>query len=86
MAIYDLQKLIRNVNRDPAFRRAFFEAPEKVMGSYDLTPDEGRSLVDRNYGALYRLGVHGLLLRPLSILHNVAEEDYLRAIREVPPS
>jgi hypothetical protein len=32
-------------------------------------------------GALYGMGVHGLLLRPFTILHNVAEADYLKAIR-----
>jgi len=32
-------------------------------------------------GALYGMGVHGLLLRPFTILHKVAEPDYLKAIR-----
>jgi hypothetical protein len=38
-------------------------------------------LLKLDVGALYAMGVHGLLLRPFTILHKVAEPDYLRASR-----
>jgi hypothetical protein len=81
---YELQKLIRDTNRDPAVRKAFFETPDEVVGRYRLSDEERASVVSRDYGALYRLGVHGLLLRPFSILHSVSEKDYLAAIRREP--
>jgi hypothetical protein len=84
MSIYELQKLIREVNRDPTVRKAFFETPDQVIGCHGLTDEEKASLLARDYGALYRLGVHGLLLRPFSILHGVSEKDYLAAIRREP--
>ena len=80
MSLYALQKLIRDVNRTPALRQRFFGVPESLLADYDLSDTERSALMRRDYGALYRMGVHGLLLRPFSILHSVAEKDYLAAI------
>jgi hypothetical protein len=82
---YALQKLIREINRNPQTRSEFFASPLAVAARCDLSPEERDALVRRDYGALYALGVHGLLLRPFSILHNVSEPDYLRAIRADSP-
>lgn len=81
MALYPLQKLIRQVNTNPDTRRAYFAAPAEVMAQYDLDDAEKTALKEQDFRALYRMGVHGLLLRPFSILHGVSEPDYLRAIR-----
>ena len=81
MSTYSLQKLIREINRNPDIRARFFKAPEDVILGYELSDGEKTALIARDYGALYRIGVHGLLLRPFSILHAVSERDYLSAIR-----
>ena len=81
--LYALQKLIREINRDPDLRAKFSSTPEQVMSQYDLSEEEKTALLKRDYGELYRLGVHGLMLRPFSLLHSVSEKDYLNAIREV---
>ena len=85
MSVYALQKLIREINRNPQKREAFFAAPEGAMEGFELTDAEKAALAARDYGALYRLGVHGLLLRPFSLLHSVPEPDYLAAIRQDAP-
>jgi len=85
MSLYALQKLIRQVNLNPETRTRFMEAPESVAEAYPLSEVECAALFSRDYGALYRMGVHGLLLRPFSILHKVSEPDYLSAIREEMP-
>jgi hypothetical protein len=82
MSIYTLQKLIRDVNRDPRLREAYSAAPEQFAGGYELTDAEREALLALDLTKLYALGVHGLLLRPFSILHQVPEADYLRKIRE----
>lgn len=82
MSLYSLQKLIREINRNPSVRGRFMEAPAIVAAEWTLTDEERLALVQRDFGALYRLGVHGLLLRPFSIIHQVSEPDYLRSIRE----
>ena len=81
VSAYALQKLIREVNRNPEVRERFFSSPESVAEGYELSAGEKDALIARDYGALYRLGVHGLLLRPFSILHSISERDYLDAIR-----
>jgi hypothetical protein len=81
VTLYALQKLIRDINRNPATRARFMEAPEVLAGEHPLGDEERRALTARDYGALYALGVHGLLLRPFSILHQVPEAAYLAAIR-----
>jgi hypothetical protein len=81
MSTYALNKLLRDVNRDPAIRARFFENAADVAAAYDLTEEERRAVLARDIRALYRLGVHGLILRPFTILHEVSEPDYLNAIR-----
>jgi hypothetical protein len=81
VSVYALQKLIREINRNPEFRARFFKTPEDVAMGYELSAVEKDALIARDFGALYRIGVHGLLLRPFSILHAVSERDYLDAIR-----
>lgn len=85
MSRYALQKAIREINRDPNAREAFFAAPEEALKRWQLSEEERRALAARDYGALYRLGVHGLLLRPFSLLHAVPEPEYLEAIRAEAP-
>jgi Aromatic-ring-opening dioxygenase LigAB, LigA subunit len=81
MSVYALQKLIRDVNRRPDRREAYFQSPATFAEGYDLAERERDALLRLDMGALYGMGVHGLLLRPFTILHNVAEADYLKAIR-----
>jgi hypothetical protein len=81
MSLYALQKLIRDVNRKPVCRDAYFQSAEKFVETYDLGDDERAALVSMNVGALYAMGVHGLLLRPFTLLRNMPEPDYLKAIR-----
>ena len=84
MSTYTLQKAIRNINRDMGVRQVFQADPVAFANGLDV-PDEQRvALAARDYATLYRMGVHGLLLRPFSILHGVSEPDYLRLIREQP--
>jgi hypothetical protein len=84
MSLYALQKLIREINRNPGNRERFCEAPAALLAEHDLTDEEREALTARDYRRLYAMGVHGLLLRPFSILHQVSEPDYLEAIRGEP--
>ena len=81
MSVYAVQKLIRDVNRRPDCRETWFQSREELMSRYDLTPAEAKALEDLDIGSLYKMGVHGLLLRPFTIIHQIPEPDYLNAIR-----
>lgn len=82
MSAYALQKLIREVNRNTVARDAFKADAAGFAAGFELTEDERAAVVSRDWTALYRLGVHGLLLRPFSILHGTPEPEYLTAIRK----
>ncbi len=82
MSIYQVQKLVQAVNRDPASRATFLESRETLAAEFDLTDEERAAVVGLKIQALYDLGVHPLLLRPFTIIHGVSEPDYLQAIRE----
>lgn len=81
MSLYALQKLICDVNRKPACREAFFQSADKFAQGYDLAAPEREALLKRDVRTLYAMGVHGLLLRPFTLLHQMPEPDYLKAIR-----
>jgi hypothetical protein len=82
MSTYALNKLLRDVNRDPGIRARFFADAGAVASGYDLSAEERQAVLARDVTALYRLGVHGLILRPFTILHQMPEPDYLEAIRK----
>jgi hypothetical protein len=82
MSIYALQKLIRDVNRDARLRESYFAGPERFVTDYELTDAERSALLSVDLTKLYALGVHGLLLKPFSILHSIPEPEYLAKIRE----
>jgi len=86
MALYPLQKLIRDINANRDIQRAYFAAPAEIIARCDLDEAEKAALEAHDFGTLYRMGVHGLLLRPFSILHGVSEKDYLDAIRARVPT
>ena len=82
MSIYQVQKLIQSVNRDPQARERFFENRDEFVKEFELTDEEGLAVSNLNMLALYEMGVHPLLLRPFTIIHGVSEPDYLNAIRK----
>ena len=81
MSTYTLNKMLREINRIPARREQYFKAPAEFAAGFDLSADERAAFLARDIGALYRLGVHGLILRPFTLLHKIPEPDYLNAIR-----
>jgi hypothetical protein len=80
MSLYQLQKLIYHVNRDPSHRERYREDPAGFVKSYELSPEEERAVVRVDVRKLYTLGVHILLLRPFTLLHQVSNEDYAKAL------
>lgn len=81
MSVYALQKLLRDVNRIPERREAYFRSPAAFAADYELTERERDALVGFDVRALYDMGVHGLILRPFTILHKMTDPEYVRALR-----
>lgn len=81
MSTYALNKMIRDINRDPVRREAFFKDAAAFAAGYQLSEEERHAFLAKDIGSLYKLGVHGLILRPFTLLHKVPEPQYLAAIR-----
>lgn len=82
MSIYQVQKLVQAVNRDPTSREQYFQSKTALLDQFDLSEAERTAISDLNIGDLYEMGVHPLLLRPFTIINGVSEKDYLSAIRK----
>jgi hypothetical protein len=81
MSLYQLQKLIYHVNRDPAQRERYRQDAAAFIKGYELTDEEANAALSVDVRLLYAMGVHSLLLRPFSLLHRVANEDYAKALK-----
>ena len=81
MSLYQLQKLLYHVNRDPAQRERYRQDPAAFVKNYELSDDETKAALAVDVRALYALGVHSLLLRPFTLLHKVSNEDYAKALK-----
>ena len=81
MSTYALNKLLREVNRNPQTREKFFTDRAAVAAGFDLTDEEREAVIANDTGKLYKLGAHGLILRPFTLIQQMPERDYLAAIR-----
>jgi len=82
MSLYQVQKLIYRLNRDPRAQQRYAEERDAVLGEYDLTPEETGALVKPDIGLLYVLGVNGQLLMHFAALHRIDWPDYLERMRQ----
>jgi hypothetical protein len=82
MSLYYVQKLIYQLNRDPATRARFVADMTAVLADYDLTAEEVRAIETPDIGLLYVLGVNGQLLMHYAALRGFPWDDYLQAMRD----
>ncbi|OFZ97413.1 MAG: aromatic ring-opening dioxygenase subunit LigA [Betaproteobacteria bacterium RIFCSPLOWO2_02_FULL_62_17] len=82
MSLYTLQKLLYQLNRDPAIRRRYEEQAEEVIGEYELSAEELEALRNRDVGLLYVIGVNGQLLMHYAAMCGMAWPDYIEAMKE----
>jgi hypothetical protein len=64
MSLYEVQRAIYYLNVTDGAIERFRAEPDAVLASYDLAESERRALIDGDAAALWRLGVH-----PLMMLH-----------------
>lgn len=80
MSLYYVQKLFYHLLVDPKVKNRFQTDPDATLSDYKLTPEELRAIKSFDLAALYRMGVHPLLLRPFSGLKAMGMPEYLKAI------
>jgi hypothetical protein len=82
MSLYQVQKLIYELNRDPRTRERFSTGRDAVLAEYALTDEEKGALTRPDIGLLYVLGVNGQLLMHFAALHRIEWPDYLERMRQ----
>jgi hypothetical protein len=82
MSLYQLQKIIYQLNRDPSVRARFDTDFEGLLADYELTDEERAALRKPDVGLLYVLGVNGQLLMHYAALRGFPWNDYIQAMRD----
>jgi hypothetical protein len=81
MSLYEVQKLLFHINRDPKLFERFLRERERLIADYRLTEDEQRAVLETDFRRLYEMGVHSLLLAPLAATLGLSFPDYLAILR-----
>lgn len=81
MSLYYLQKLLYQLNRDPAVRKQYEQDFEGLLAGYELTEEELRALREPDIGLLYVMGVNGQLLMHYAALRGFEWDAYIEAMR-----
>ena len=82
MSLYQVQKLIYQLNRDPRTRERYERERDAVLAEYEFTEEEKGALAKPDIGLLYVLGVNGQLLMHFAALHRIEWTDYLERMRQ----
>jgi hypothetical protein len=82
MSLYNVQKLLYQLNRDPRVRARFEADRDAVLDEFSLAEDERQALVDGDVGLLYVMGVNGQLLMHYSALIGQQWDEYIQAMKD----
>lgn len=82
MSLYQLQKVIYLLNRDPKAVEQFKTDQKAFLSNFKLTDEEYCALEKPDIGLLYVLGVNGQLLMHYAALHEIEWQDYLQLMRD----
>lgn len=82
MSLYYTQKLLFQLNRDPAARRRLEADLEGLLADYELTDEERRAIREPDVGLLYVMGVNGQILMHYAALRGFEWSAYIEAMRE----
>ena len=85
MSLYDVQKLLFHVNRDPKVLDRFLNERAQLVAEYRMTEEEQRAVMATDFRQLFEMGVHSLLLGPLAATLGVSFPDYLAILRGQQP-
>ena len=85
MSLYEVQKLLFHVNRDPKTWNRFLDERDTLVAEYRLTEEERRAVMETDFRQLYEMGVHSLLLGPLAAALGMSFTDYLAILRGKQP-
>jgi hypothetical protein len=81
MSLYQLQKFLFDLNRQPCVQTQFREDLESLLARYELTDEERVAILTQDVGLIYVLGANGQLLMHYAALLGMPWSDYIAAMR-----
>jgi Aromatic-ring-opening dioxygenase LigAB, LigA subunit len=82
MSLYQMQKFLFELNRDPGLQSQFRAARAPVLDRYELSGEEREALAAGDIGLIYVLGANGQLLMHYAALLGMPWADYIAAMRD----
>ena len=82
MSLYQVQKLLYQLNRDPHARERYERDFESLLREFDLTEEEKEALREPDIGLLYVMGVNGQILMHYAALRQFPWDEYIQAMRD----
>jgi hypothetical protein len=80
MSVLGISSFIYRLKNDATVRTAFASRSDAAFEGFELTQEEKDVLCDGDVVALYRLGVHPLLLAPFSRYAGIPRPKYQAAL------
>jgi hypothetical protein len=81
MPLYDLELYLFKLKNDPAMQQALAEDPEQHLAAQNLDDEAKAALLAKDVPALWKLGVHPLLMAPLSRFFGMVPADYREQLK-----
>lgn len=82
MSLYQMQKFLFDLNRDPRVQERFRSDPDAQLDNYDLDAEERGALRQGDIGLIYVLGANGQLLMHFAAFLGMPWADYIAAMRD----
>jgi Aromatic-ring-opening dioxygenase LigAB, LigA subunit len=82
MSLYQLQKFLYDVNRDPQVQQRCRTDLPGLLGEYELTGEESGALAAGDVGLIYVLGANGQLLMHYAAFLGMSWPAYIQAMRD----
>lgn len=81
MSLYEVQRLIHDLNIKPEVVERFRAAPEEALAPYALAEHERAALLAGDVAALWRMGVHPLLMLHYARARRIAMSEFYEKLR-----
>src|SRR5688500_6933284 len=82
MSLYQLQKFLYELNRDPRVQQEYRADLNGLLERYDLSEEERTSIAEGNVGLIYVLGANGQLLMHYAAFLGMPWPAYIQAMRD----
>ena len=82
MSLYQVQKFLFDLNRDPGVQGEYRKDAAAVVQRYDLVPEERDAIIRGDIGLIYVLGANGQLLMHFAAFLGMPWPGYIQAMRD----